>query len=73
MVWRCSNFREYVTGRDQDRVDEMEGRLGAMEELVIVHDQDFIRAGIKLLLSNEYDLQVVGEAANGREAPKVCH
>ena len=44
-----------------------------MARLVIVDDQDFVRAGIKLLLSGEHDLAVVGEAAKGREALKLCH
>ena len=44
-----------------------------MARLVIVDDQDFVRASIKLLLSGEHDLEVVGEAANGREALKLCH
>jgi DNA-binding NarL/FixJ family response regulator len=51
----------------------MEGEISTMTRLVIVDDQDFVRAGIKLLLSGEHDLQVVGEAANGREALKLCY
>jgi len=43
-----------------------------MARLVIVDDQDFVRAGIKLLLSGEQDMQIVGEAANGREALELC-
>jgi two-component system response regulator DegU len=43
-----------------------------MARLVIVDDQDLVRAGIKLLLSEEQDIQVVGEAANGREGLEVC-
>ena len=51
----------------------MEERMNTMARLVIVDDQDFVRASIKLLLSGEHDLEVVGEAANGREALKLCH
>ena len=43
-----------------------------MARLVIVDDQDFVRAGIKLLLFGEQDIQIVGEAANGREALELC-
>ena len=43
-----------------------------MARLVIVDDQDLVRAGIKLLLSGEQDMQIVGEAANGREALELC-
>ena len=51
----------------------MEERMNTMARLVIVDDQDFVRASIKLLLSGEHDLEVVGEAANGREALKLCY
>jgi len=40
--------------------------------LIVVDDHDFVREGIKFMLSDERDLRVVGEAANGREALKLC-
>lgn len=40
--------------------------------VVIVDDHDFVRDGIKVMLSGERDLRVVGEAADGREALELC-
>ncbi|MBI4493468.1 MAG: response regulator transcription factor [Chloroflexi bacterium] len=40
--------------------------------LVIVDDHDLARAGLRSLLTGEHDLEVVGEAANGREALGLC-
>ncbi|CAA9436897.1 MAG: hypothetical protein AVDCRST_MAG03-3677 [uncultured Rubrobacteraceae bacterium] len=40
--------------------------------LVIVDDHDLAREGIKDMLLDETDIEVVGEAANGREALLVC-
>ena len=40
--------------------------------LVVVDDHDFVREGIKFMLSDERDLEIVGEAANGSEALKLC-
>jgi DNA-binding NarL/FixJ family response regulator len=39
-----------------------------MIKVLLVDDQTLIRQGIRLLLEIEKDIQVVGEAANGREA-----
>jgi DNA-binding NarL/FixJ family response regulator len=39
-----------------------------MIRLLLVDDQQLIRQGIRVLLEIEADIQVVGEAANGREA-----
>ena len=36
--------------------------------VVIADDQGMVRAGFRSLLSDEPDLEVVGEAANGEEA-----
>lgn len=41
--------------------------------LVIVDDHALIRAGLRSMLEAEPDLQIVGEAANGREAIQLCH
>jgi DNA-binding NarL/FixJ family response regulator len=40
--------------------------------LVVVDDHDFVRAGIKAMLSGEPDLRVVGEATDGQEAMELC-
>ncbi len=43
-----------------------------MARLIIVDHQDLVRAGLAATLSNEPDLEVVGEAADGREALALC-
>ena len=40
--------------------------------IAIVDDHDFVRDGIRLMLSGERDFRIVGEAANGREALELC-
>ncbi len=40
--------------------------------IVLVDDQALFRAGIRMLLSSQPDLEVVGEAANGQEALAVA-
>jgi two-component system, NarL family, response regulator LiaR len=40
--------------------------------LVLADDHDLVREGIRAVLEGEPDLEVVGEAANGREAVEVC-
>ena len=40
--------------------------------LVIVDDHDLARAGLRSLLAGEADLDVISEAANGREAVMLC-
>ena len=44
----------------------------AVTRLVVVDDHDLAREGIKDILLDEFDIEVVGEAANGREALLVC-
>lgn len=39
-----------------------------MIKVLLVDDQTLIRQGIRMLLGTEADIEVVGEAANGREA-----
>ncbi len=41
-------------------------------QLLIVDDHDSVRSGLKLLLSNYSEFEVVGEAANGQEALNRC-
>ena len=47
-----------------------EGRGRA--RLVVVDDHELVRAGVKSMLAREADLEVVGEAENGREAVELC-
>ena len=39
-----------------------------MARVLLVDDHTVLRQGLKVLLSQEVDIQVVGEAENGREA-----
>lgn len=53
--------------------DASGGRGGpTATRLVVVDDHDLAREGIKDMLLDEPDIEVVGEAANGREALLVC-
>ena len=40
--------------------------------LIIVDDYELVRAGLRKLLTGQQGLEVVGEAANGREALALC-
>jgi DNA-binding NarL/FixJ family response regulator len=42
------------------------------KRLIVADDHDLARAGLRGLLSGERGLEVVGEAANGREALLLC-
>ncbi|MGF1570633.1 MAG: response regulator [Nodosilinea sp.] len=44
-----------------------------MIHVLLVDDQAIVRQGLKALLSLETDLEIVGEAANGREAVAIAH
>ena len=37
-----------------------------MIRLLLVDDQELVRAGLRLILSAENDMEIVGEATNGR-------
>src|SRR5215211_2850533 len=41
--------------------------------LVLVDDHHLLRRGFRSLLAGEPDLEVVGEASNGREAIELCN
>ncbi len=43
-----------------------------MIHVVIADDQPLVRTGLRMILSTEADIEVVGEAANGAEAVAVC-
>lgn len=40
--------------------------------VVLVDDLDMVRTGFRLIVDNEDDMVVVGDATNGREAIEVC-
>ncbi len=40
--------------------------------LLLADDHDLVREGMRAMLSKEPDLEVVGEAENGREAVELC-
>jgi len=43
-----------------------------MIRVVLADDQPLVRTGLRMILSSEADIEVVGEAANGREAVELC-
>ena len=42
--------------------------VGAMISVLLADDQGLVRAGFRMILKAEPDIEVVGEAADGREA-----
>jgi YesN/AraC family two-component response regulator len=42
-----------------------------MTRVLIVDDQDLMRAGLRMILEAEPDIEVVGEAADGVEAVEI--
>jgi two-component system, NarL family, response regulator DegU len=50
----------------------MGNRTPGRTRLAIIDDQDLAREGLKDMLLDEPDIEVVGEAANGREALLLC-
>jgi NarL family two-component system response regulator LiaR len=51
---------------------ELEEKGINMIRVMIVDDHTMVREGLKILLSTTDDLEVVGEAANGPEALRIC-
>jgi DNA-binding NarL/FixJ family response regulator len=47
-------------------------RGGCMIHVVIADDQPLVRTGLRMILSTEADIEVVGEAANGTETVAFC-
>jgi DNA-binding NarL/FixJ family response regulator len=41
--------------------------------VVLADDQPLVRAGLRMILATENDIEVVGEAADGKQAIAVCH
>jgi DNA-binding NarL/FixJ family response regulator len=52
---------------------EAPAKNSGIARIAIVDDQEVVRAGLKAMLSAESDLEIVGEAADGREALELCH
>ncbi len=44
-----------------------------MTRIVLADDQELVRAGLRMILSAEADLEVVGEAIDGAEAVDLAH
>jgi DNA-binding NarL/FixJ family response regulator/class 3 adenylate cyclase len=56
---------------DRHEVAEADDAVGARDgciRVVIVDDQELVRTGFRMILDAEQDMEVVGEAANGKEA-----
>jgi DNA-binding NarL/FixJ family response regulator len=51
---------------------EAPAKNSGIARIAIVDDQEVVRAGLKAMLSAESDLEIVGEAADGREALELC-
>jgi DNA-binding NarL/FixJ family response regulator/class 3 adenylate cyclase len=57
-----------------DRHDELATtEKGEGMRVMIVDDQALVRAGFRMILEAEPDIEVVGEAADGSEAVSECH
>src|SRR3712207_5253025 len=56
------------------RAETAAARIGSPgARLLVVDDHALLRAAIRSMLSREPDLEVVGEACDGREALELCH
>ena len=52
--------------------DPFPWRQGYPARLVIADDHELARAGLRVMLTGQRGLEVIGEAANGREALTLC-
>jgi DNA-binding NarL/FixJ family response regulator len=55
-----------------ERETERGMQTNLLRRILIADDHELVRDGFKRLLSYEEDLEVVGEASNGREAVELC-
>lgn len=46
--------------------------IGKKMRIVLADDHAVVRQGFKMILASQADMEVVGEAANGREALTIC-
>ncbi len=53
-------------------IENGDGSRGEPTRLAIVDDHDLAREGLRDMLADETDIEVVGEATNGREALLLC-
>ncbi len=63
--------RERVSGRAEDAERSAPGGKGRWRVL-LVDDHEIVRQGLVALLSEEYSIEIVGEAGNGREAVNLA-
>src|SRR5271167_560673 len=45
---------------------------GSLIKILLADDHTIVRQGLKLIISSHADLQVIGEAANGREVLELA-
>ena len=50
-----------------------QGKKSSPARLIVADDHALIRKGIEGMLQSEPDLEIVGEATDGREALDLCH
>jgi DNA-binding NarL/FixJ family response regulator len=62
----------YPSTGEQAAMAASEAPLHGLTRLAIVDDHDLAREGLKDMLFDEPDIEVVGEAVNGREALLLC-
>ena len=67
---RCGreHRRDRAAARRRARSEHAAPPSGARVRVLIVDDQALVRAGFRMILEAEPDLEVVGEAADGVEA-----
>src|SRR5918997_7100077 len=59
---------EGTRGESGARGDRSSMALGAPTRVLLADDHDVVRQGLRLVLGSQPDIEVVGEAPNGREA-----
>ena len=75
--WRCSAGRSTPIHRvrvpgDRPPAGRRRG-VGSMSiRVLLVDDQQLVRTGFRMILSDEAEIEVVGEASNGREAVELA-
>ena len=42
-------------------------------KIILVDDHEIVRAGLRMLLQAQTDIEIVGEAENGQQAMQLCH